>query len=192
MATIPEDIKRVFDSTYVKIDTIEELQKLVDTPSIQLFKLEKIPITITKEIHSDTKKGMFGFRREVEVSKDIYRINNEPGRSFSISSLLRFGVYRKPILTALAAPTQYSQETTSGSLYLGASEADAMKEQAAVLDVDVLSGLAKLRNAKAIYLYAKDIKKNTYSKVSTSKDAANTIYLNPMIPTNRAAEEEKI
>jgi hypothetical protein len=188
MATIPENIKAVFDSTYVKIDTIEELEKLVDTPGTQLFKSDNTPITISKETHSDTKKGIFGFGKDVEVN--IYKIEGLSDRSFSISSLLSYGVYRKPILTVLASPT------TSGSLYLGASEADAMKEQAAVLDADVLKKLAFLRNSKTIFLYAKDVKKNTYSKVSISKDpdpnTPTTIYLNPMKPTSRAAEEERI
>jgi hypothetical protein len=192
MATIPEDIKKVFDSTYVKIDTIEELQKLIDTNEAQLFNKVYAPITITKETRVDTKRGFF--KGEQDVETNVYKISSEPSnKSFAISSLLRFGVFRKPILTALAAaPTEYPA-ATSGSLYLGASEADAMKEQAAVLDVDVLKKLAYLRNSKTIFLYAKDVKKNTYSKVSISKDATpTTIYLNPIKPTNRAAEEKRI
>jgi hypothetical protein len=193
MTTIPENIKAVFDSMYVKIDTIEELQKLVNTNEAQLFNKNNDPITITRETRVDTKRSFF--KGEQDVETNVYKISSEASnKSFAISSLLRFGVFRKPILTALAAaPTEYPA-ATSGSLYLGASEADAMKEQAAVLDADVLKKLAELRNRKQIFLYAKDVKKNTYSKVSISKDAAtaNTIYLNPMIPTNRAAEEEKI
>jgi hypothetical protein len=187
MATIPENIKAVFDSTYVKIDTIEELEKLVDTPGTQLFKSDNTPITISKETYSDKQRGILGFGKEKDVEKNVYRVSSEPSNTFDISSLLRFGVYRKPILTVLASPT-------SGSLYLGASEADAMKEQAAVLDADVLKKLAFLRNSKTIFLYAKDVKKKTYSKVSISKDpnTPTTIYLNPMKPTSRAAEEERI
>jgi len=196
MATIPENIKAVFDSTYVKIDTIEELEKLVDTPGTQLFKSDNTPITISKETHSDTQRGMLGFGKEKDVEKNVYRVSTEPSnKSFSISSLLRYGVYRKPILTVLAAaPTEYPEAASSISLHLGATEVDAIKEQVLVLEDNVLSGLANLRNAKAIYLYAKDVKKNTYSKVSISKDPATptTIYLNPMKPTSRAAEEENV
>lgn len=197
MATIPANIKAVFDSTYVKIDTIEELQKLVDTPETQLFKSDNTPITITKETRVDTiKTGMYGFRKEEDVEKNAYKVSTEPtNKSFSITSLLRYGIFRKPILTVLAAaPTEYPEAANSVSLHLGASEVDAMKEQGIVLENNVLKGLADLRNAKAIYLYAKDVKKNTYSKISISKDpnTPTTIYLNPMKPTSRAAEEANI
>ena len=197
MATIPENIKAVFDSTFVKIDTIEELQKLVDTSETQLFKSDNTPITITKETRVDTiKTGMYGFRKEEDVEKNAYKVSTEPlNKSFSIKSLLRYGVFRKPILTVLAAaPTEYPEAANSVSLHLGTSEVDAMKEQGIVLEDNVLKGLADLRNAKTIYLYAKDVKKNTYSKISISKDpnTPTTIYLNPMTPTTRSEEEKKL
>ena len=199
MDTIPEEIKAVFDSTYVRIDTIEELQKLVDTPveQPQLFKSDKTPITIEKHTTIQYKStSMFGLGKKKDVEEYHYKVSTEPpNKSYHIESLLRYGVFRKPILTVLAAaPTEYPEAAKSVSLHLGASEVDAMKEQGIVLEDNVLKGLANLRNTKAIYLYAKDVKKNTYSKISISKDSntPTTIYLNPMKPTSRAAEEANI
>ena len=155
MANIPEEITKVFDSTYVRIDNIEELQKLIDTPveQPQLFKSDKTPITIEKHTTIQSKPtGMFGLGKKKDVEEYNYKVSTEPpNKSYHIESLLRYGVFRKPILTVLAAPTEYSEATKSVSLHLGASEVDAMKEQGIVLEDNVLKGLADLRNAKAIY-----------------------------------------
>ena len=73
-------------------------------------------------------------------------------------------------------------------------DVDTQKEQKRVLDDNVLIALAPLRTQKSIFLYAKDVKSQKYSKVSLTKEAQDvpvpTIYINEINNKTRSSAEK--
>lgn len=202
---IPNEYIKNAIVNYILIDSVEELEKLItDITSgkkyCELYIQDGTTykqVSITRQTKRGKKyEGIYPLRKKVVVEEVLYIVDGNQSQAEDAETLHERGIYRKPIFSKFNSQTEYTG--TDDSLYLGGVQSvnvdvDAQKEQRRVLDDKVLQALAPLRTGKKIFLYAKDVKTQKYSKVSLSKEAADipvpTIYINDISNKTRSQAE---
>jgi hypothetical protein len=202
---IPNQYIKTAIVNYILIDSVEELEKLItDIASgkkyCELYIQDGTTykqVSITRQTKRGKKyEGIYPLRKKVVVEEVLYIVDGNQSQAEDAETLHERGIYRKPIFSKFNSQTEYTG--TDDSLYLGGVQSvnvdvDAQKEQRRVLDDKVLQALAPLRTDKTIFLYAKDVKTQKYSKVSLSKEAADipvpTIYINDISNKTRSQAE---